>query len=153
AMDLKGYCRDARPQVFAQRPAPLQVSFLGYPGTSGAPYIDYLVADTEVIPEAQRRHYSEQIVYLPDCYQCNDSTRAIGERTPSRAELGLPEQGFVFCCFNNNYKITPPVFACWMQLLRETPGSVLWLLRGADVAARHLRVEDQHAQGRPPRPR
>jgi predicted O-linked N-acetylglucosamine transferase (SPINDLY family) len=139
AIDLKGHTRDSRPQILALRPAPLQVSFLGYPATTAAPYIDYLIADEEVLPEPQRAHYSEHVVYLPDCYQCNDSRRPIAAHTPSRRELGLPERGFVFCCFNNSYKITPEVFACWMQLLREVPDSVLWLLPANPTATRNLR--------------
>lgn len=138
AIDLKGYTRDARPQILAHRPAPVQVSFLGYPGTSGAPYMDYLVADATLVPSAHRPHYSEQIVYMPDCYQPNDSRRPIAARTPTRAELGLPERAFVFCCFNDGYKITPPVFTRWMQLLRDLPGSVLWLLETNSVAACNL---------------
>lgn len=143
AIDLKGYTQDARPQILAHRPAPVQLSFLGYPGTSGAPYVDYLVADSVLVPPEHRAHYSEQIVYLPHCYQPNDSRRTIDARTPTRAELGLPEQGFVFCCFNSGYKITPTVFACWMQLLEETPGSVLWLLQTSPAATRNLRTAAQ----------
>jgi predicted O-linked N-acetylglucosamine transferase (SPINDLY family) len=149
-IDLKGYTQSSRPRILAARPAPVQVGFLGYPGTSGAPYVDYLVADREVVPPEQAHHYSERIVYLPDCYQPNDSRRPIALATPSRAELGLPEDAFVFCCFNNSYKITPPVFACWMTLLRETPNAVLWLLPANAAAARNL-AESARRHGIDPR--
>jgi predicted O-linked N-acetylglucosamine transferase (SPINDLY family) len=138
AVDLKGYTTGARPGILAARPAPVQVSYLGFPGTLGAPFIDYLIADRFVVPEEDRAHYSENVVYLPDCYQVNDATRAIAARTPSRAEAGLPEGRFVFCCFNNNFKITPEVFGIWMRLLRELDGSVLWLLEDSPAARRNL---------------
>jgi predicted O-linked N-acetylglucosamine transferase (SPINDLY family) len=141
AVDLKGFTIDSRLEIFAHRPAPLQVNYLGYPGTLGAPYIDYIVADQEVIPPADQQHYAERVVYLPDCYQVNDSRRAIAPRTPARTEVGLPATGFVFCCFNNNYKITPAVFDIWMRLLRQVPGSVLWLFEANEVAAGNLRRE------------
>jgi predicted O-linked N-acetylglucosamine transferase (SPINDLY family) len=141
AIDLKGFTKDCRPGIFAARCAPLQVSFLGYPGTMGAPYMDYLVADFTVIPRASRRHYSEKIIYLPDCYQVNDSKRHIAEGTLSRQDLGLPAAGFVFCCFNNNYKITPAVFECWMRILRRVEGSVLWLLEDNPTAVQNLHRE------------
>jgi predicted O-linked N-acetylglucosamine transferase (SPINDLY family) len=114
-------------------------------------HIDYLVADPEVIPPDQCVHYSEHIAYLPHCYQPNDALRPIAERTPSRAELGLPETGFVFCCFNNSYKITPPVFERWMGLLRETPGSVLWLLDANAAVIRNLRAAAARAGVSPDR--
>jgi protein O-GlcNAc transferase len=141
AVDLKGYTQGARPGILAFRPAPLQVDFLGYPGTLGLDYVDYLIADRVVIPEGDRPSYSEKIVALPDTYQPNDSRRRIAEHTPTRREAGLPETGFVFCCFNKHYKIAPPVFAVWMRLLRQIEGSVLWLLEGNDAAAANLRRE------------
>jgi protein O-GlcNAc transferase len=141
AVDLKGFTDGARPQILAYRPAPVQVSYLGYPGTMGAPYIDYIVADRHVIPESSREHYSESVVYLPDCYQVNDRARAIASRTPTRQEVGLPSDGVVFCCFNSTHKITPPVFDVWMRLLRRAEGSVLWLLKDNEAAARNLRRE------------
>src|SRR6266850_376493 len=141
AVDLKGFTERGRPGIFALRPAALQVSYLGYPGTMGADFIDYIVADGTVIPEAHQSYYSEQIVRLPGSYQCNDSKRRIAETTPTRAEAGLPEAGFVFCCFNNNYKITPEVFGIWMRLLHDVKGSVLWLLEGNAAASRNLRNE------------
>jgi protein O-GlcNAc transferase len=141
AVDLKGYTTDARPGIFAHRGAPLQVSYLGYPGTMGAPCIDYILADAHIVPSGHDRFYSEKVVRLPHSYQVNDRTRAIVESTPPRAELGLPETGFVFCSFNNSFKIAPPVFDIWMRLLRRVPGSVLWLLEGNADAAAHLKRE------------
>jgi predicted O-linked N-acetylglucosamine transferase (SPINDLY family) len=138
AIDLTAYTQHGRPQILAHRPAPLQASFLGYPGTTAAPFIDYLIADGQVILEEQAAHYSEQVVRLPDCYLPGNSARPIAARTPTREELGLPEQGFVFCCFNNVYKILPDVFACWLRMLRETPSSVLWLREAGPAAARNL---------------
>jgi len=141
AVDLKGYTAGARAGILQRRPAPVQVSFLGYPGTTGLAYVDYLVADAFVIPHGDERWYTEKVVRLPDAYQPNDSRREIDAHTPSRAELGLPEGGFVFCCFNNVYKILPDVFAIWMRLLSSVPGSVLWLLGDNDAAKRNLRRE------------
>jgi protein O-GlcNAc transferase len=127
-VDLNGYQQGARTAIFAYRPAPIQIVFLGFPATTGTDFIDYIIVDPFVVPPDQQRFFSERLVHLPDCYQCNDDKRAISERTPSRAECGLPEEGFVFCCFNNAYKITPDFFDMWMRLLRAVPGSVLWLL-------------------------
>ncbi|MGI8894975.1 MAG: tetratricopeptide repeat protein [Casimicrobiaceae bacterium] len=141
AVDLTGFATDARPRIFALRPAPIQVGYLAYPGTMGADYIDYLLADEITIPPEHHDCYTEQVVYLPDSYLVNDSNRPIAERTPTRAEVGLPDHGFVFCSFNNNYKITPEIFHVWMRLLRETPGSVLWLLEGNTLAPHNLRQE------------
>ncbi|HML09909.1 MAG TPA: tetratricopeptide repeat protein [Stellaceae bacterium] len=141
AVDLMGYTQGMRPGILGRRPAPVQVNYLGYPGTMGAAHIDYILADRFVIPEGQEASYAEQIVYLPDCFQANDSKRQIGERAPSRAEALLPEQGFVFCSFNNTLKIAPPVFDVWMRLLARIEGSVLWLLQDNEIAARNLRAE------------
>jgi predicted O-linked N-acetylglucosamine transferase (SPINDLY family) len=145
AVDLGGFTRGSRPKIFALRAAPLQVSYLGYLGTMSADYIDYLIADDTIIPEAHRPHYSEKIVYLPS-YQVNDSKRRIAERRFSRAELGLPPTGFVFCCFNSTYKLTPDTFAGWMRILRQAPGSVLYLLGGNATLESNLRRE-AHARG------
>jgi protein O-GlcNAc transferase len=141
AIDLKGYTYGARFGIFAHRPAPIQVSYLGYPGTMGADFIDYLIADETVLPFDQQPYYTEKIVHLPDCYQVNDSKREIPARTPARRGAGLPEEGFVFCCFNNNYKITPPVFDVWMRLLAAVGGSVLWLFQDNGDAPESLRRE------------
>ena len=141
AVDLKGFTQDQRLGIFSHRAAPLQVSYIGYPGTMGVDYIDYLIADRTLIPDASRSHYSEKIAYLPDSYQVNDRSRTIADRTYSRQELGLPQAGFVFCCFNNNYKITPATFAGWLRLLGQVDGSVLWLIEDNPAAARNLRRE------------
>jgi protein O-GlcNAc transferase len=141
AVDLKGYTSQARPAIFSRRPAPVQVNYLGYPGTMGAPFIDALIADATVVPEGSERFYSERILRLPGCYQANDNTRPIADVSPDRAEIGLPEKGFVFCCFNNSYKILPDMFAIWMRLLGRIEGSVLWLLEDNPAAVRNLRRE------------
>jgi predicted O-linked N-acetylglucosamine transferase (SPINDLY family) len=145
AVDLKGYTQNKRPRIFAFRPAPIQVSYLGYPGTMSAPYIDYLLADRIVIPDEHRGYYSEQIAFLPDSYQCNDSKRLLTVGPPTRADAGLPENGFVFCCFNNNFKITPALFAIWMRLLRNIENSVLWVLQDNSEAIGNLRSEAEAA--------
>jgi protein O-GlcNAc transferase len=141
AVDLNGYTQDCRTGILAFRPAPIQVNFLGYPGTMGADYIDYILADRIIIPEDQDRFYAEKVVRLPDTYMPNDQKRRISEHTPSRAEAGLPETGFVFCAFNANYKIAPRVFDVWMRLLRAVEGSVLWLRHDNAIAVRNLRRE------------
>ena len=141
AVDLKGYTADCRMSILAHRPAPVQVSYLGYPGTAGAPYIDYLIADRHVIPPEHFPDYSERVVHLPACYQPNGSGRPLPQATPTRGELSLPERGFVYCCFNACGKITPEVFAIWMRLLGAVPASVLWLLAENEAARRNLRTE------------
>jgi len=143
AVDLKGYTQGGRTGILARRPAPVQINYLGMPATMGASYIDYIIADPRVIPPGDHPHYSERILYLPDSYQATDDRRQIDAHTPSRAELALPEDGFVFCCFNNNYKITPELFTIWMRLLHQVSGSVLWLLEDNPVATRNLRTEAQ----------
>ena len=137
-VDLMGFTGTARTGVLCRRPAPVQVNYLGYAGTMGAPYIDYILADQVIIPEEKRTCYSEKVVYLPNSYMANDSAREISERPPRRSECGLPETGFVFCSFNNSYKITPEIFDVWMRLLREIDGSVLWLSETNKTAARNL---------------
>jgi predicted O-linked N-acetylglucosamine transferase (SPINDLY family) len=141
AVDLKGFTQDDRAGIFLSRAAPVQVSYLGYPGTMGADAIDYIVADPIVVAEESRSYYRERIVYLPNSYQINDRKRAPSNRAFTRAGLGLPPEGFVFCCFNNNYKITPPVFDCWMRILKRSKGSMLWLLEDNAQAARNLKKE------------
>ena len=126
-VDVDGYCMDSMPRIFALEPAPIQVNYLAYPGSLGAPWYDYLIADHCVIPPEQRAHYDEKIAFLPRCYQPTDTTRIVHE-APAREALGLPADGFVYCCFNANWKITPQSFVLWMRILREVPGSVLWLL-------------------------
>ncbi|HYM18910.1 MAG TPA: tetratricopeptide repeat protein [Micropepsaceae bacterium] len=141
AVDLKGYTQEARPGILTFRPAPVQAQYLGFPGTMGADYIDYIIADETVIPEGDQRFYAEKVVYLPDSYQANDSKRRIAEKMPSRAEAGLPEDGFVFCSFNNTYKLAPDIFTIWMRLLSAVEGSVLWLLQDNAAATRNLKRE------------
>ena len=141
AVDLGGFTDGGRLPVFATRPAPVQVSYLGFPATSGAPYLDYLIADRYVIPAAQRQYYSEKIAALPDTYYPTDDSWPVASAAPARAEAGLPEQGFVFCCFNNSYKITPAVFDVWMRLLKAVPGSVFWLLAANATATANLAKE------------
>lgn len=140
AVDLMGYTQGCRPGILAYRAAPVQVNYLGYPATMGAPFIDYILADEFVIPPSSRQHYSEQVVYLPECFQANDDRCEMGSR-PSRGAVGLPETGPVLCCFNNNYKLNPPLFTIWMRLLREMPGSVLWLLGDQEITQANLRRE------------
>jgi predicted O-linked N-acetylglucosamine transferase (SPINDLY family) len=139
-VDLVGFTQSVRLGILAQRPAPVQVNYLGYPGTMGASYIDYILADGFVVPEASRCHYAEQVVYLPECFQANDDRRLIGHR-PGREQAGLPESGFVFCSFNSNHKITPAIFDIWCRLLRHIPGSVLWLVAESDASRRNLQRE------------
>lgn len=138
AIDLMAHTKFARPGILALRAAPIQVNYLGYPGTTGAAFLDYIIADPVVLPLDQQPHYSEQIVQLPDCYQPNDTARPISARVPTRAEMGLPETGVVFSCFNNSWKITEPLFAIWMRLLAEVEGSVLWLLSDTPAAQASL---------------
>lgn len=140
-VNLNGYFGRGRPAIFARRPAPVQVNYLGFPGTLGADYMDYLIADRVVIPPASRTHYNETVAYLPHCYQANDRKRLIADRVFTRTELGLPPEGVVFCCFNNPYKILPHVFDVWMRILAEVPGSTLWLIENAPVASHNLRAE------------
>jgi protein O-GlcNAc transferase len=145
AVDLNGRTEDSRLGILAHRPTPVQVTYLGYPGTTGADFIDYVIADETVLPFDQQPFYTERIVHLPDCYQVNDSTRKIAALSPSRSKAGLPDEGFVFCCFNNNFKITAPVFDVWMRLLGLVEGSVLWLLQ--DDAARENLSKAAAARG------
>lgn len=138
-VDLNGYNGASRNGVMARRPAPVQMTFPGYPGTLGADYIDYMLGDAMVIPPQHRSHYREAIALMPYSYQANDRTKTISDRTFTRAELGLPEAGFVFCCFNNLYKIMPRMFDAWARILHAVPGSVLWLLHDNSFAESNLR--------------
>ena len=141
AIDLMGYTQNARPGILASHPVPIQVNYLGFPATAGASFIDYILADRFVIPEDKQQHYSEKVVYLPEIFQANSRRRNATRRLPSRADVGLPENGFVFCSFNNTYKLTPTMFDIWMRLLREVDGSVLWLLTPGAVTESNLRRE------------
>jgi len=137
-IDLAGFTQGARTGILAHRPAPIQVNYLGFPGTLGAPFVDYLIADRHLIPERLQSGYAEQIVYLPECFQANDDQRPVVRGTPSRTELGLPENALVLCCFNNSYKINPPLFSVWMRLLQGFPDSVVWLVSNSEVVRQNL---------------
>ncbi|WP_171178721.1 glycosyltransferase family 41 protein [Ruegeria sp. HKCCD8929] len=139
AIDLMGYTRHNRAALFSRRLAPTQIAWLGYPGTTGARYIDYVIADGTVLPPDRQDSFSEAVISLPHSYFPSDRNRPISDDPQTRAEHSLPENAFVFCCFNNSYKICPRVFAIWMRLLSRTPGSVLWLLRTSERAERNLR--------------
>jgi len=140
-VDLTGYTTNLHGGIFARRAAPVQVNYLGYPGTLGAPYMDYIIADRVVIPPAEEACYSEKVAYLPYCYLPPGDPRTVAECRQTRADYGLPERGFVFCAFNNHPKITPPVFDAWMHLLLASEGSVLWLLAGNETVMRNLTRE------------
>jgi len=141
AIDLKGFTTDSREGIFAYRTAPIQINYLGYPGTMGGVCMDYILADHTVIPTKHRDNYSEKVISLPHSYQVNDRGRVIADKIFTREELGLPATGFIFCCFNNNYKITPKTFDSWMRILKQVPQSVLWLLEDNAWAANNLRHE------------
>lgn len=143
AIDLAGFTSDSRTEVFSHRPAPVQVNYLGYPGTLGMECMDYILADRHVIPPAHQGFYDEKVVYLPDSYLPTDASIQIPDTTPTRAECGLPDEGVVFCSFNHDYKISPHVFAIWMNLLKQVPGSVLWLMSRNELSVKNLGL---HAQ-------
>ncbi len=145
AIDLAGYTTDSRIEVFGWRPAPLQITYLGYPGTLGCDYFDYILADRHVIPPEHEVFYSERVACLPNAYLPTDASIVPAERTPTRAECGLPETGAVFCSFSHDYKINPAMFAVWMRLLAQTPGSVLWLVSRNEFSQGNLRREAQAA--------
>ena len=138
AVDLKGYTKGSRPGIFSYRAAPIQINYLGYPGGMGSMSIDYIIADEIVIPEPNKNYFVEKIIYLPNSYQVNDSKRHITKDNRSKLEHGLPENGFVFCCFNNNYKITPAMLDIWARILNKVEGSVLWLLSDSEKAKENL---------------
>lgn len=140
AVDLAGHTSGARQQIFAYRAAPLQLNYLGYPGASGMAEMDYIIADSVVIPPQFRQAYSENVIYLPHCFQVNDNLRAFPSQKISRKSLGLPEDGVVFCCLNNTYKINPTMFASWMRILQRTQGAVLWLIAEAEMAVHNLKA-------------
>ena len=144
AIDLKGYTEGCRPQIFAERAAPLQVNFLGYPGSMGASFMDAIIADPYIIPEGQEQHYTEKVLRMPHCYQPNDPGRP-KPTGQSQRPAELPPGAFVFCCFNNTHKISPELFACWMRILQKTPSSVLWLLKTNDAARDNLLAQARKA--------
>ena len=142
-VDLNGFTANCRSGIFLHRPAPIQINYLGHPGTMGAGIVDYILADGRVIPPGCERFFGEQVIRLPHSYQVNDQDREIAAHTPTRAEAGLPQEAFVFTCFNANQKLSPPVFEVWMRLLKAVPGSVLWLLQANETVAGNLRAEAQ----------
>jgi len=141
-VDLNGYSAGSRPCILAMRPAPIQINYLGYIGTMGADFIDYIIVDDFCVPERNEQYFTEKLLHLP-CYMVNDRQRTIADKTPTRAEVELPEDGFVFCSFNNSYKLTPQFFDIWMRCLRAVPRSVLWLLAGNEQMQTNLRREAQ----------
>ena len=134
AVDLAGYTKNSRSGIFAHRAAPIQINYLGFPGTMGTNFIDYIIADRTIIPKELEENYSEKIIALPNSFMPTDNTRKISKRPLTRKEMGLPELGFVFCCFNNSYKISPAEFDIWMRLLLKVEGSVLWLRKSNKLA-------------------
>ena len=145
-VDLNGHTRNNRLEICALRPAPVQATYLGFPGTTGADFLDYMITDRIVTPDDHSPYYSEHLVYLPHCYMIGDHEQEISDAPFARADFGLPEKGFVFCSFNGNYKIEPVMFGVWMSLLRKVPDSVLWLLRSSDLAERNL-LSEAEARG------
>jgi len=141
AIDLSGHTEGTKLDVLSHRPAPVQMTYLGFPGTLGLPFIDYLIADPRIIPSESQQHYREKILYLPHCYLPRDTSVVPSHKTPRRSDFGLPEEGFVFCSFNHDYKINPPMFKIWMDLLKKVPGSVLWLMKLNDAAQANLTEE------------
>jgi predicted O-linked N-acetylglucosamine transferase (SPINDLY family) len=141
AVDLMGFTADLRPNIFARRAAPIQVNYLGYPGTLGADFIDYIVADKTIIPESDRHHYTEKVVYLPNSYLVNCRNRDVSQKMLTKGELYLPHDGFVYCCFNNSHKFTPEMFDVWMRILNQVDKSVLWLFENNIWAEKNLRME------------
>lgn len=149
-VDLNGYTKDARTKVFALRPAPIAVNWFGFPGTMGTPYHHYIVADGHIIPEGSEIYFTEKVMRLP-CYQPNDRKRAVSPRRPSRTEEGLPETAFVFCCLNGMQKLTPEIFQAWMAILKQTSGSVLWLLGHTDDTRERIKQAAERAGVNPGR--
>jgi len=140
-VDMNGFTHGCRTGIFARRPSPVQVNYLGYPGTMGTDYVDYLIADRVLVPPAHQVFYAEKLVYMPDCYQANDAKRAISQKNMTRAEVGLPEAATVFCCFNNNHKIMPDVFDSWMRILGRVNNNVLWLFEDNASVVINLKKE------------
>ena len=141
AIDLAGYTKNSKTEIFSERAAPIQINYLGYPGTMGADFIDYIIADKTLIPYAMRSHYSEKIISMPNTYQPTNDTLVISKDIPSKNDLGLPENAFVFCAINQSFKIKPTEFDIWMRLLNKVECSVLWLKSGNDLILSKLRME------------
>jgi predicted O-linked N-acetylglucosamine transferase (SPINDLY family) len=141
AIDLKGYTYNARPNIFAYRCAPIQINYLGFPGTLGSKNFDYIIADSFIVPHHNQKFYTEKIIYLPHCYQVNDSKKVISSSQYRKKDFGLPDNKFIYCSFNNTYKITPIIFDSWMQILKTVENSVLWLFEENEIAANNLKLE------------
>jgi protein O-GlcNAc transferase len=140
-IDLRGFTHDSRLGISAMRPAPIQVVYLGYPGTTGAGFIDYIIADKIVVPKEHIEYFGEKIIYMPHCYQVNDHTQKIADRRLNRGDCGIPEDTFAFCSFVTHYKLEPVMFSCWMRILKRVPASILYLLTGSEAAQKNLRNE------------
>ena len=138
AIDLNGYTKDNRSSIFSYRVAPIQINFLGFPGTMGTDFIDYIISDQHVIPFNKRKYYTEKKIYLPNTYMPTDNTRELSKKSISRSDMGLPDEAFVFCCFNTNYKITCIEFDIWMRLLCKVKGSVIWLRRSNSISEKNI---------------
>ena len=141
AVDLKGHTTDCRPKIFAFGAAPIQISYLGFPGTLGDKNIDFIIGDEFVTPLEHEKYYTEKIIQMPHSYQVNDNTKKISKKKFTKKQEGLPENGFVFCCFNNNYKISPDEFDIWCRILTKVPDSVLWLFESNEIASSNLKKE------------
>ena len=144
AIDLKGYTKNSRTGIFAYRAAPIQINFLGYPGTMGAKFFDYIIADSTIIPETNRRFYSEEIIYMPHTYQPTSYSSVTSNKIFTKSEMNLPDHSFVFCCFNNSYKISPNEFSIWMRILHKVENSVLWLIGSNEWAKQNLGKEAEN---------
>ena len=141
AIDLGCYTKSSRPGIFAMRVAPIQINYLGYPGTTAVNYIDYIFSDKFIISKESQKFYTEKVIYLPKCFQPNEDKLPVSEKIFTRKSQGLPDTGFVFCCFNSSQKITPKMFELWIRLLSNVPGSVLWFPGFSDLAINNLRNE------------
>jgi predicted O-linked N-acetylglucosamine transferase (SPINDLY family) len=151
AVDLNGYTQNARTGIFAYRVAPIQINYLGYPGTLGADFIDYIVADRFLIPGENQKYFNEKPLYLPNTYMPTDDSREISQKPMNRSDMGLPDDAFVFCCFNNNYKISPTEFDIWMRLLTKVENSVLWLRKSNQFSIINIKNEAQKRKVDPSR--
>jgi len=140
-VDLNGYTKNSRVEIFSERFCPLQISFLGYPGTSGIKNIDYLIADKNLIPEKNKKYYTEKIIYLPNCYQPSDSTRLVIDKKLTREDFNIRNDQFVFCCFNTTHKINPKIFDSWVNILKKVNNSVIWLLENNNISQKNLKKE------------
>ena len=144
-IDLNGFTQYSKPEIFYRRVAPIQINYLGYPGTLGSNMADYLICDSKIIPNEFYEYYFEKIISLPDCYQPNDDKQKISEEIFNRSDLNLPENSFVFCCFNNTLKINKKIFYCWMEILNKVQDSILWILEENSITQNNLINEAEKA--------